>query len=177
MKIAIPLAIVFMAFICATILYLIFSGIISLPITTTTATTAPLEQLMPNSAWQLVTGYSESFGQCASLCNAYQASGCNQMTAKDYCSALFSLDLGRTGSMDSNTYGSTPAGGTTCDTNMHCYDVVKNCECSGGQPLNLGTCVRLLYSSFTDVGLSFVQAYSTVSQNLHGNCGTPAPRS
>lgn len=136
----------------------------------------PPSSLVPNPAWAAVTGYSQSFSQCNSLCNAYRSSGCSKQTAADYCNALFSVDLGKNSNLNSNTYGSTPIGGTTCDTNVHCYDVVSSCDCAGGQSLNLGTCVQLLYSSFTNQGFNFVQAYSTISQNLHGNCGAPRPQ-
>lgn len=137
----------------------------------------PPAMLIPNPAWSAVMGYSQSFSECNSLCNAYRSSGCGKQTAADYCNALFSVDLGKNGNIDGNTYGSTPIGGTTCDTNVHCYDVVSSCDCPGGQSLNLGTCVQILYSSFTNQGFNFVQAYSTISQNLHGNCGTPTPKS
>jgi hypothetical protein len=136
----------------------------------------PPAALIPNPAWQVVAGYTQSFDQCSSLCNAYRSSGCSGQTAIDYCNALFSVDLNKNGNIDASQYGNTPIGGTTCDTNIHCYDVVQNCECPGGQTLNLGTCVQILYSSFTSQGLNFVQAYSTISANLHGNCGAPTPK-
>lgn len=130
----------------------------------------PPAALIQNPAWQSVAGYAQRFTECNTLCNAYRGSGCSEQTALDYCNALVAVDLSKDGKISGSDFGNTPMGGMTCETNTHCYDVVKSCPCSGGQTLDLGTCVQLLFNSYSRQGFNFIQAYSTISTNLRGSC-------
>jgi len=132
--------------------------------------TQPPLSIAPNAAWLEVSGYVQAFDECVSLCNNYRNSGCSQSAALTYCSALLHLDLDKSGSVSSSSFAATPLGGVTCETSAHCFDVIKDCPCSGGQTLDLGTCVSLLYSSYASQGFDINQAFQAVSENLNGNC-------
>jgi len=176
MKNLIPIVVIFIGFIAALTIYFILSGVLKISGPETTGQPPTNLVLNPNPAWQQVTGYTQGFDECNSLCNAYRSSGCSQQTAIDYCNAVFSVDLDKSGQISGNEFGDTPVGDTTCETNSHCYDIVKECPCSGGQALDFGACVQLFYKSYSGQGFSFIQAYSTISTNLRGSCSSTKPQ-
>ena len=190
-------AVVFIGFVAALTIYLVFSGALTPKGNTTqtpntnnqqtqpsSASQSPSQSNppstvtnfypVPNPAWQDVQGYADAFNQCKSLCFAYRNSGCSEDAANDYCTNTFSIDLDKNGQISSSEFGTTPSGGNTCETNSHCYDVIENCPCGTGnnqnQTLNLGGCVQILYDISSKQGVASSQLYQTVISQLKGNC-------
>lgn len=128
--------------------------------------------LKPDPQWTSVLGYTASFNQCSNLCVQYQQSGCNSQYAMNYCNTIVSLDLNKNGKISASEIGSTPSGTRNCETNARCYDVIPSCEC-GNQPLNIASCVNLLYQTYTKTGLSLFQALQNVAQQTTSGCNPP----
>jgi hypothetical protein len=145
------------------------------PLKTTTikTQTVAILPLQPDKTWQPVQGYTQGFNECLSFCNAYRSQKCSQQSAIAYCTAMFSVDLNKAGSINANEFGRTPVGRSVCETNVHCFDLIKDCSCSS-QSLNLQSCVSLLYTAYSNQHLSVQQAYATISQSLVGSCHQPS---
>jgi len=140
------------------------------PTPTPTPTPAPPNQgLTPNPLWQSVNGYTNSFNDCNSLCQAYQASNCDPQAAVKYCREIVGVDFNRNGDISASEISKTLTGTKNCETNARCYDIIDNCNCKN-QPLNFGSCISLFYELYAQTGMSTTEALQTISQNTAGNC-------
>jgi hypothetical protein len=128
--------------------------------------------LTPNPNWTSVLGYTSSFNQCSSLCSAYQQNNCDSQLALHYCNAVVSIDLNKNGKISSSEIGSAPSDTRNCETNARCYDVIPSCAC-GSNPLDIGSCISLLYQAYTKTGLSVQQALQNVVQETTSGCYPP----